>query len=64
MSIKSTKLRKYLTVPVLLSSGKLKYLLVKTITDQNTFTVGTYKGTTATVTRQTPSTKNGTVFID
>jgi hypothetical protein len=64
MSAATPKARKYLTIPVLMSNGKRKNFMIKTITDNNTFTVGSYKGTTATVTRQTPATKNGTPFID
>ena len=63
MSASTPKVRKYLTIPVLLSNGKRKNLMIKTVTNQSAVTVGTTKGTTASVTRQTPATKNGTPFI-
>jgi hypothetical protein len=63
MSASTPKVRKYLTIPVLLSNGKRKNLMIKTVTSQTAVTVGTFKGTTVAVTRQTPATKNGTPFI-
>lgn len=64
MSIKSTKVRKYLTVPVLLQTGKTVRAIVKTVTSQNSFVVSLGKGVTKTIARSTPSSKDGTPFIE
>ena len=63
MSVATPKVRKYLTIPVLLSNGKRKNLMIKTVTSQTAVVVSTLKGTTVSVTCQTPATKNGTPFI-